>query len=533
MKKITSLIIVLFLLFSLHAQKELSYQVKHVDLYLSGAKLYTQAQSYLEKGTHSLVIKNVSSFALTATTRVKMSDGVTLVSINPSINYLDEAQPNETEKKLITRRDAIKEELKMLEIETSTLTSELALMKNYLEKPQEDKEKMYGLEEVKNIVKYYTEKEKMIQKEKYEIEKKQKEKNEELARIERQLNEESQYKSQQNQLIEMTVEVGTAGNKIFDIEYFVNNCGWTPTYDIKAESKENPIQITYKAAVWQRTGIDWDNVKLTLMTNKPVENQNRPILNPVYLYYSTPETAGAGVSEKRKDNSMYMNMLEVSSDAYFDASMVQNEITVTDINLRYDIAATQSFKTNGKQVSINITSKEVKGRFVYHAVPKISEKVFLLAYLPNWQNLNLLNGMASIYMQGVYIGNVQINEQYTDEEYPLSFGEDNRVIIKRNREDYTVTVPKIGSEKKESHTYQIIIRNQLATSIDLEILDLIPISTQQTIRVNLINQGGAEYTETTGLLKWNIPINAGETKEVRFSYEIKYPKDGVLIQRGF
>ncbi|MDL2307976.1 mucoidy inhibitor MuiA family protein [Bacteroidales bacterium OttesenSCG-928-B11] len=518
MKKITSLLLFLFFVATMFAQKEMPCTITNADLYLSGAELYAKGAISLEKGTHTLVVKNITACMMQNTLKVKTSQGVNLLSINTMIDHTSSTTYNEKEQKLIDREKEIAKEKKMLTIDQTTLTEEMQIIDLHIRNNSEKSEKGQSLEDIKTLISYYSNQRKEIRLKKYNIEQKISVLDKELEKIRLQLAEETAYKNRNNMQIEMIVEATAPGSKQFEISYFVNNCGWNPLYDIKADSKEKPITFVYKANVWQTTGTDWDNIAISLKSSQPSQNQNRPILSPQYVDFGgSYDRFGNGISMSESTR----NSLELSQGTYaLNAAAVQS-----DINISYDIPGKQTIKGSGKPSVIHVSKQEVNGRFVYHTVPKVNEKVFLIAYIPQWQNLNLISGNASVYLSDAYIGEIYLNEKFTATEYPVSFGEDKRIVVKRMREQYNVIENKLSNEKRVQTEYKIIVRNQLKTDMNIEVLDQIPISNQNTIKVILTKQGDAELTENIGLLKWNISLKAGETKEMGFGYEIRHPKE--------
>ncbi|MFN0204602.1 MAG: mucoidy inhibitor MuiA family protein [Bacteroidia bacterium] len=51
--------------------------------------------------------------------------------------------------------------------------------------------------------------------------------------------------------------------------YLINQAGWTPLYDITTEGTDKPVKLTYKASIFQSSGLDWKNVKLSVSTANP------------------------------------------------------------------------------------------------------------------------------------------------------------------------------------------------------------------------------------------------------------------------
>lgn len=59
--------------------------------------------------------------------------------------------------------------------------------------------------------------------------------------------------------------------------------------------------------------------------------------------------------------------------------------------------------------------------------------------------------------------------------------------------------------------------------------DQYPVSTNSDIKVELEESRGAKVNPQTGLLSWDLNLAPGETKELRFIYTVRYPKEMDLI----
>jgi hypothetical protein len=85
--------------------------------------------------------------------------------------------------------------------------------------------------------------------------------------------------------VTVTSRVSNTGK--FSIIYQVKNAGWLPFYDLRAKDVSQPLELTYNARVFQSTGEDWKNVKLTLSTGDPSQNSLAPTLNTWNLNFFT------------------------------------------------------------------------------------------------------------------------------------------------------------------------------------------------------------------------------------------------------
>jgi hypothetical protein len=54
-------------------------------------------------------------------------------------------------------------------------------------------------------------------------------------------------------------------------------------------------------------------------------------------------------------------------------------------------------------------------------------------------------------------------------------------------------------------------------------------STIKEVEVNLEDSGDAIVNSETGVITWKLNLKPGESKKVRFTYSVKYPKDKKIV----
>src|SRR5690606_5689179 len=104
------------------------------------------------------------------------------------------------------------------------------------------------------------------------------------------------------------------------ISYNVTNACLFPIYEIKANKVNAPLDLVYKAHVYQNTGDNWDNVKLTLSTNNPNTNNIKPELNTQYLNFISSYTNYQSQNATKRYQYTYNPMVKMVSGIVTDAS---------------------------------------------------------------------------------------------------------------------------------------------------------------------------------------------------------------------
>jgi hypothetical protein len=126
------------------------------------------------------------------------------------------------------------------------------------------------------------------------------------------------------------------------------------------------------------------------------------------------------------------------------------------------------------------------------------------------------------------VGKSYLDVRNTNDTLDISLGRDKNIVITRTKTKDYKSRQFIGSNKKDTYSWEIIAKNKKKQAIDLVIEDQIPLTTDKDIEINKIEISNAEYNETTGKLLWKMKLNTGDSKTFKLSYSVKYPKDKTL-----
>ena len=337
------------------------------------------------------------------------------------------------------------------------------------------------------------------------------------------------------------------------LSYYTTNAGWTPVYDIRVNSKTNKVKLVYKASLTQTTGIDWTKTKLTLSTGTPNFGVTAPVLTPWYLQLYVPELYKA-IQLRGASSNMSRNMIQSyaddkvlsevvvadangylkqqkEKDENIDPSTLQQYTTLNEgqLNTNFEIDLPYDIESDGKLHSVTIKDEEIACILKNYAVPRVDKEAYLLAEVADWQNLDLLPGDANIIMDDTYIGKSVIDPNTTADTLNLSLGKDKRIAVKRSLVKELSSLKTSGGSNKQLFTYEILVKNNKLTDVNLLLKDQFPLSTIKEVEVKLEDGSDAIVNAETGVLTWKIDLKPGESKKVRFSYSVKYPKDKKIV----
>jgi uncharacterized protein (TIGR02231 family) len=212
-----------------------------------------------------------------------------------------------------------------------------------------------------------------------------------------------------------------------------------------------------------------------------------------------------------------------------EAAPITVEKQVGETTITFDIAIPYSVVSDGKVQTIEIQRTTSPAEYKYVTIPKISPLAYLTANIIDWAKQSLQSGEATLYFENTFVGRSSLNVNQLTDTLVLSLGNDNSILVKREkRKDFT-SKKVIGSNKTEIYSFLITIRNNKANQIKITLNDQIPISSNSGITVEATELSGGKFNTQTGQIKWDLDIKPQETKQIVLTYSVKFPKDKTII----
>lgn len=200
------------------------------------------------------------------------------------------------------------------------------------------------------------------------------------------------------------------------------------------------------------------------------------------------------------------------------------QITENQMNVSFDIDIPYDIASNGKRHSVTMKEVQLPATYRHYAAPKIEESAFLMAEITDYSKYNLLRGEANIIFEGMYIGKTVIDPSQTADTLSLSMGRDKKISVEREKVIEKSGTKFLSSRKEQVFTYDITVRNNKKEAVLLSLEDQYPLSTDKEIEVELLESSNAKVNKETGIVEWELNLKPGETKKLRLSYLVKYPK---------
>lgn len=536
---------------SLHAQDEIEVKskIESVTVFLRGAQVTRTANVPLRKGKNVVYFRGLGEGINPQSIQAAAPQAYLINSVIHEVNYLDKQIESPKVKMLQDSLEIIQRLVESNTLEFNVLETE----KNMINKNQSiaSKEQGMSVDELQKMTEFYRARYTEILDKQLTYSRSNNKLASRRTAINLQLNELNARRNRPSNDIRVVVQSEGDATAPIGLSYVVNEAGWVPSYNIRAKDTQSPITLEYRADVYQNSGVDWEDVQITLSSGNPNTGGTQPTLTPWNLYVQEPivytlqrERNYAGVYKKAEsapattksadaDGGGYDDMEESAAPEPEMAIDYENVATLADYTTvregattaEFRISLPQTIRSNGKAEQVTVRNANLPTFYRHFAVPKLDNDAFLTAGLTGWDTLNLLPGKAQVFFEGTYVTEVDIDPAYTSDTLNLSLGRDKKIIIERNQLKDFNKVRTIGLNRERTFAYEIKVRNTKEGAVNVTLEDQIPVSQDKDIVVSLVDASGAKLDEATGKLTWVLDVAKAETKVVKLMFTVKYPKN--------
>lgn len=359
-----------------------------------------------------------------------------------------------------------------------------------------------------------------------------------LAAVERQLAElRGAGGRRSTKSITVRLDAATAGKLDLAVSYTVPGASWTPSYDVRANSSDASVQLSYFGVVRQNTGEDWKNVALTLSTARPslggaapeignwVVDVFRPRPMPAEGIVSLNAFSVSSASGNRTRAASAPMASE--SDSFKDANLAQATVETAATSASFKLTAPTTVPNDNSPQKVPVTTATLTATLEYATTPKRLAAAFLNAKVTNSSEFPLLAGAMNVFLDGTFVATSALRTVMPGEKFDLALGADEGVAVKHTRtkrllEDTGLT----GSGKRVTYEYLTTITNHKKVPVRVIVSDHVPVSRYEKIVVKVITPPETEQKPTAeGTLKWTLDLKPGEKREVPLKFTVAHPGD--------
>ncbi len=341
----------------------------------------------------------------------------------------------------------------------------------------------------------------------------------------------------------VTLEAAAAGDADVLLQYAVANASWKPVYDLRVDEDFSGASLGLSAVVVQRTGEDWKDVAIELTTAQPSAGAAPPEPSPWRIWLPRPvphgvvaerEVAGppAAKAELKDKEGRAADALELElrKDEAFEPLMRRSGLVVA-----FESQLPASIASDGQPSRVALARFDMKPDVRWTAFPRATDKVFVTAKMTNATASPLPAGEARVFVGADYVGPMRLSDWGVGKEVEVGLGVDREVEVERERlKDERSTEGLFSKDTVHTQAFRITVRNHRDRAIAVRLLDQIPVSNDEDLEVKLLDTSlalaqlpprDAETNKARGVLEWRFGLAKKGATDVRFSFEVRHPRD--------
>ena len=493
---------------------ETTARVVKAEIYRNAARLYQQAEVPVGTGNQTVIIHGLSASAIRESLILKGTGPADILHISYQKNYLVTPKDREQIERLKAQIKDLEDKLARLEARSEALKTEMKLLADNMKL-----EKNTNVNTLQQYAAYYRKRVEEIHLQMHQLENQTKPLKEKLDKLRKQLRQWEDKSRRATQDLIVTLQVHKPATLHFDFNYVTKQASWQPVYHIRSNGTGQPLQWEYKAEVRQQTGLDWDNIPLTLSTYKPLYRMQLPKPKPWYLHPAPPVRAAAPARYK------VQGIVAEAAAEEKDEALAYREAGETEqtLEVEYALPGLYSVPSGRHATLVHIKSFETPADYQYYAVPYINPAAFLRATVQDIDRYRLVPGQARIYFEGQYTGKTYIDATEPHSRLELALGIDPQIKIERKEDEkyseYNLTGGKVTVRK----AYVITIYNGKSVPVDIEVKDRVPVSQDEKIKVKRVDTDG--QVDKKGIVTWHKTIAPGKKVQLHLRFEVQYPKN--------
>ncbi len=342
-------------------------------------------------------------------------------------------------------------------------------------------------------------------------------------------------------IVSFDVEAEAAAAGVLQLSYLVGGeIGWKPVYDFQLDTEAEELTIVRKVEVGQSTGEDWDQAQITVSTAVPFSDATFNLPSSNFARYLPPPPPAPELM-RNSDGVTFVapEVVALEEPARMGGPRFEMQgLTATYILPEGTVISGAYEGYEPALITIDTTRFEAK--ITARANMGSTESAaFVIAEFTNNSAAPFAPGSASYFLDGAFVrgGGWQddIDLIAAGASATLDFGKINGLVVERRtlrREDGSSGVLTTSNDRVVE--YELGVENVSNRAWDVVLYDRVPVSEQEELIVDWSARPRPTDTNIEGrrgVLAWAFPLESGDSRAIKLSYELQWPDGNELRVR--
>ncbi|MFI6447765.1 mucoidy inhibitor MuiA family protein [Kitasatospora sp. NPDC050543] len=315
--------------------------------------------------------------------------------------------------------------------------------------------------------------------------------------------------------LEVTVEAATAGPARLTVSHLVPCALWRPSY--RATLADGALRLESEAVVWQRTGEDWQGVRLTLSTARSALATEPPSLTEDRL--SLRERS----AEERR--TVEVELREEAVSTLGPSAAVPGVDDGGEVRV-LPAPAPATIPSDGRAHRVPLGAFSTSASSEYACAPELSPLVTQVVRFRNGAGHALLAGPVELVRGSGFTGRGELRFTAAGADAELAFGSSDGYRVVRETGEHTATTG-LTQRTVTTRTVRLYVsRFSGPEERDEQVVvvrERVPVSEVSAVEVRLRKEEcspAPDAVDAEGIVRWDLALAPGARRTLTLVYEV-------------
>ena len=537
-------------------------RVDAVTVFLSGAEVTRVAKVKLDKGEHTIVFNDVPASAVPGSIRVegKATGKLDIGSVDTQRKFLARAESQAADierKKLEDEIESLRDQKTVVEAQAQAAETQKALIANLAQlptRPAPGSGQSGSAEDWPKILALIAQSTGDASRLQIDAQLKIRDMDRKLEDLDKKLASLIPAKTEQTE-VKVNVEAGSPLEADLILRYQVANAHWAPIYDARLQTGSKTAQpklsLARRAAITQKSGENWGDVTLQLSTARPSDGASAPDIGTQIVEFEPELKPMPAAPMARMEKAMPRDAAKLGGDASGSAEYdavataemappapepVEEQVaalTSAPFEALFAVPGKVTVMGTGETKRVVLMSDEIEPALTIRTVPKTEPNAYLYAKLKIAKGTPLLPGRVYLFRDGTFVGTGDMPLLPPGEEHDIGFGVDDQVKVRfAVLEEKRGETGLISTSRTDSRSYRVTVKNLHERPVQLTVLDRIPVSENQDIKVEYTGKATPakqNVDDKRGVMSFEAKLDPDEEKVLDYGFKISWPAAKSII----
>ncbi|WP_369182881.1 mucoidy inhibitor MuiA family protein [Streptomyces sp. Y1] len=319
--------------------------------------------------------------------------------------------------------------------------------------------------------------------------------------------------------LELTVEADAPGPAELTVAHLVPCALWRPSYraTLHSGAEGATVHLESEAVVWQRTGEDWANVRLTFSTARSALATDPPALAEDVL------TLRERTDEERR--KVEVELREEAVSTLGPAEGVPGVDDGGEVRV-LPAPAPATVPADGRAHRVPLGGFTAPASSEYACAPELSPLVTQVVRFRNAAGHPLLAGPVELVRGSGFTGRGELPFTAAGAEAELSFGSSDDYRVVREAEEHRAAAALSGRQTTTRTVRLHLSRFSGPEERDERVVavrERVPVSEVSAVEVRLRKEECApapDAFDAEGIVRWDVPLGPGAHRTLTLVYEV-------------